>query len=145
MYSSSHQALVLWILRKMISDGFTPSGCDGRVPQGGLWKTLPRPLELAGVRPDAIGIALGTGEYAIGEAKTAMDIDTVHTRKQLNVFGRAQAQGGKSPCRLYIAVPRSSAPTLDRVLAQLGLAAAKHVVRLHIPDCFLMEKRDECA
>lgn len=145
MYSSSHQALVLWILRKMIADGFTPSGCDGSVPQGGLWKTLPRPLELAGVRPDAIGIALGKGEYAIGEAKTPMDIDTAHTRRQLTVFGRIQDESGKPKCRLYIAVPRSSAPTLDRILAEIGLAAAKHVVRLYIPDCILVEKRDECA
>jgi hypothetical protein len=145
MYSSSHQALVLWILRKMVADGFVPSGCDGSVPQGGLWKSLPRPLVFAGVRPDAFGVATSTGEYAIGEAKTAMDIDTLHTRKQLTVFGRIRAEHGKSPCRLYLAVPRSSAPTLDRVLSDVGLATAKHVVRLHIPDCFLTEKRDECA
>lgn len=136
---------MLWILRKMVADGFIPSGCDGHVPQGGLWKSLPRPLEVAGVRPDAFAVAPSTGEYAFGEAKTAMDINTPHTRKQLTIFGRLHADTGKSHCRLYIAVPRSSAPALDRVLAEIGLIGAKHVVRLHIPDCLVAEQGDACA
>ena len=41
----------------MTADGFLVAGCDGSVPQGGLWNFLPRPPELAGVRPDACGIA----------------------------------------------------------------------------------------
>lgn len=142
MASSCHQSLVLWIARKMVADGYILFGCDGAVPQGGMWRDLARPSELAGVRPDACGISPTTGDFAVGEAKSAADIDTVHTRKQLAVFGRLRTEHRKLPSRLYIAVPRSAAPVLDRVLARIGLLGAKHVIRLHIPDCLIAEVRD---
>lgn len=145
MPSSSHQALLLWIIRKMATDGFLLAGCDGFVPQGGLWKSVPRPSDVAGLRPDACGTMPTTGEFAIGEAKTAADLENVHTRKQLYVFGRLRTRPGNMACRLYIAVPRSAAPALDRMLARVGLLGAKHVVRLHIPDCFVAEVRHACT
>lgn len=138
MESNSHKALVLWIVRKMAADGFVLSGCDGSVPQDRLWNCLPRPAEFSGMRPDAWGIMPNTGDIAFGEAKTAADIDTLHTRRQLGIFGRLRSRRRKSPCRLYIAVPRSAAPILDRTLVQVGLLGAKNVVRLHIPDCLVM-------
>ena len=128
----------------MVADGFLLSGCDGIVPQGGCWKFLPRPSEFYGLRPDAFGTMPSTGEFAIGEAKTAADVDNVHTQTQLRVFGRLKSDGNL-PCRLYIAVPRSAAPALDRVLARAGLLSANHVIRLHIPDCFVTEVRNACA
>jgi hypothetical protein len=129
----------------MTADGFVVAGCDGRIPQGGLWNTLPVPPQLVGVRPDAWGVAPGTGDIAFGEAKTWTDIDTVHTRKQLRVLGRLIGRDDRRRCRLYLAIPRSAAGDLDRVLGDVGLLGARHLVRLHIPDCFLMETRDECA
>ena len=77
MRSSSHQALVLWIARKMAADGFVLSGYDGSVPQGGLWNCLPRPAEFGGVRPDAWGIKPATGELAVGEAKRSSTLAVV--------------------------------------------------------------------
>lgn len=136
MPSNCHQSLLLWIARKMTADGFLVAGCEGSMPQGGQWNGLPPPPKMSGVRPDAYGIAF-TGEFAFGEAKTFQDIDTAHTRKQLSVFGHHLDADGKSVCRLYIAVPRSAAGLLDRVLGQVGLLGARHVVRLHIPDCFV--------
>jgi hypothetical protein len=144
MPSNSHQSLLLWISRKMTADGFLVAACDGSMPQGGLWNALPSPPELDGVRPDACGIAPATGQFAFGEAKTSQDIDTAHTRKQLRVFGRLVSLGGKTACRLYIAVPRSASGVLDRVLGQVGLLGARHLVRLHIPDCFVTDNRNEC-
>ncbi len=129
----------------MTADGFLVAGCDGSMPQGGLWNTLSPPPELGGVRPDAYGIAPATGEFAFGEAKSCQDIGTPHTRKQLRVFGRLMHGEGRTKCRLYIAVPRSAARVLDRVLCQVGLQGARHVVRLHIPDCLIAENLDECA
>lgn len=129
----------------MTADGFLVAGCDGSMPQGGLWNALPPPPAFGGVRPDAYAIVPSTGEVAFGEAKTCLDLDTSHTRKQLRVFGRLSNRDGSSACRLYIAVPRSASGVLDHVLGDVGLLGARHVVRLHIPDCFVTESRDECA
>jgi hypothetical protein len=144
MTSNCHQSLLLWIARKMTADGFLVAGCDGSMPQGGLWDALPPPPELDGVRPDACGVARANGQFAFGEAKTYQDIDTAHTRKQLRVFGSLVDRSGNTACRLYIAVPRSAAGVLDRVLGQVGLLGARHVVRLHIPDCLVTDNRNEC-
>jgi hypothetical protein len=137
MPSNSHQSLLLWIARKMTADGFRLAGCEGSMPQGGVWNALPPPPDMAGVRPDECGVASLTGEFAFGEAKTLQDIDTAHTRKQLRVFGHLMHTDGRTVCRLYVAVPRSAAYLLDRVLGEVGLLGARHVVRLHIPDCFV--------
>lgn len=140
MPSISHQWLLLWIARKMAADGFILTACDGRMPQGGVWNVLPRPPEFAGVRPDICGIDPDSGNFAFGEAKTYQDVDTAHTRKQLLIFGCLKPLEGGNACRLYVAVPRSAAGILERVLGQIGLLGATHVVRLYIPDCFLTEE-----
>jgi hypothetical protein len=44
-----------------------------------------------------------------------------------------------TPCPLYLAVPRSSAYDLDRVLVDTRLIGAKHVIRIHVPDILLLE------
>lgn len=145
MPSDVHQALLLWIARKMQIDGFLLSGCDGSMAQGGHWNTLPPPPEVGGVRADACAVLPTTGEFAFGEAKTDQDIDTPHTRKQLRVFGYLRHRDGRTMCRLYFAVPRSAATALDRVLSEVGLLGARHIVRLHIPDCLVMDGSDERA
>jgi hypothetical protein len=124
----------------MTLDGFVAVACDGSLPQGGDWNLLPSPLELMHVRPDACGIAT-SGRVAFGEAKTWKDIDTGHTRKQLRAFAQLKHRGDRTPCRLYIAIPRSASLVLDRVLAEIGLLHAGAVVRLHIPDCLITENR----
>lgn len=143
--SSAHQELVLWVARKMTADGFLVLGSDGSSPRDALWGSLPWPFEVRNRRPDLCGIAPETGEIAIGEAKTWDDIDTAHTRSQLNVFGRVQNRSKDSPCLLYIAVPRSAGYTLDCVLADVGLLGARHVSRIHIPDCFISAEKHEYA
>lgn len=144
MPSTLHQTLLLWIVRKMTADGFLVTGSDGRIPQDGLYSLLPTPPEIAGVRPDAWGVAR-TGEVAFGEAKTLADITSSHTRRQLRAIGRVLQWDAAKGCRLYLAVPRSAVDVLDRALGEVGLLGARQVVRLHIPDCFLTEIRDECA
>ncbi len=76
---------------------------------------------------------------AFGEAKTFHDIDTAHTRRQLEVLGKTKVSGTDTYCPLYIAVPHSGVYELDRVLIDIGLLPVKHVVRLHVPDVFLKE------
>ena len=121
----------------MTADGFLVAGCDGPLPRGGFWNALPLAPQLEDVRPDAWGVAPTTGEFAVGEAKTCDDIATSHTRHQLSVFGRLVQRDSKKACRLYVAVPRSAAHVLDGALRRAGLLGARHIVRLHIPDCFV--------
>jgi len=139
MTSVAHQWLLLWAARKMTADAYILAGFDGPTPQGGVWNALPRPFELAHVRPDAWGVHVETCCIAAGEAKTAADLRTEHTRRQLCVLGRLRRRIGGDACRLYIAVPRSAATALDCALKAVGLLGARHVVRLHIPDCLVKE------
>ena len=145
MPSNTHQWLLLWVARKMTVDGFQLGGYEGPTPQGGVWNTLPIPFEIAGVRPDAWGVVPATGELAVGEAKTATDLASEHTQKQLRVLGNLLQRRQKTFCRLYLAVPRSAAMALDRALTRAALIGDNRVVRLHIPDCMVTEKVNECA
>ena len=141
MVSDIHQSLLQWAIRKMTFDGFLMIGCDGSVPQGGDWNRLPAPPEIARLRPDACGVDPDTGHFAFGEAKTFSDIDTEHTRRQLRTFARLVHRADGATCRLYVAIPRSAARILDRVLVGTGLFGARNVVRLHIPDCLVGETK----
>lgn len=137
MPSAVHQTLLIWAGRKMACDGFDIAAYEGTSRQAGCWNALGAPPTLAGVRPDAWGY--DGVRVALAEAKTAADIDTAHTRVQLCAFTRLRARAGGATCRLYLAIPRSAAPALDRVLAELGLVGAPEIVRLHIPDILLEE------
>lgn len=123
----------------MSSDGFEPCGFEASAPQAGIWNSLPIPFSLKGVRPDAWGLRPRDALLAFAEAKTADDIDTKHTREQLRVFGFTRLLNDPRLCPLYVAVPRSCTRLLDRVLVDIGLLSARHIVRLHIPDVLLSE------
>jgi hypothetical protein len=133
--SPAHQALLLWAARKMARDGFEITAYDGNSMQGGAWNSLSAPPIILGVRPDGVGVHGAC--YAFAEAKTAGDINTPHTRAQLRVLAGVVGDPPSMACRLYLAVPRSAAAALDRVLIGSGLAAARRVVRVHVPDILL--------
>jgi hypothetical protein len=137
MPSLAHQSLLLWGARRMIADGFVLTGLDGRVEQAGVWGPVPVPFQIHGVRPDACGVRGPGGLIAFTEAKTHDDVDNAHTRAQLRVLGHARMRDGKTRCPLYIAVPRSAAYALDRVLVDVGLIGSSHVRRLHVPSVLL--------
>lgn len=119
----------------MAADGFFIAGFDGRAERGGGLNDLPAPFSFRGVRADACGVHRSDGMIAFAEAKTEGDIDNSHTRKQLRILGHTRMHA--IPCPLYIAVPRSCAYALDRVLIDTGLVGLNHVRRLHIPDILL--------
>lgn len=137
MPSPAHQALLLWAARKMACDGFAVAGFEGRADRGGVFNVLAPPPLVSGLRPDAWGYDRVGSRVALAEAKTVDDIDTVHTRAQLRAFRSLCSREDGTPARLYVAVPRSAARSLDRVLADVGLAGAPDLVRLHIPDVLL--------
>jgi hypothetical protein len=138
MPSAAHQTLLLWAVRKMTHDGFLITGYEGRSEQGGIWNELAAPPAFCGVRPDACGYD-SAERFAVAEAKTSADIDTEHTRAQLRAFVRLRSTSPPAACRLYFATPRSAAPAVDRVLADVGLVGTQDVVRLHVPDVLLAE------
>jgi hypothetical protein len=144
MASQAHQVLLLWVVRKMAADGFVVGGCEGPLRESALWDKLQGTPTIGSVRPDAWGVTPTADRFAFGEAKTTDDIVNAHTRKQLVVFGRLVHRETRALCHLYVAVCRSDAPALDRVLAQAGLLGLPHVIRLHIPDCLIAEYRHDC-
>ncbi len=137
MSSEAHQALMLWIARKMTFDGLHVIGYDGCTKQGGRWNSLPPPPVIEGIRPDIVGLTSDGELVAFGEAKTWGDLDTAHTRLQLRILSGGRMTSRGTLCRLYLAVPRSAVRSLDRVLADVGLLGASRVTRLHVPDILL--------
>jgi hypothetical protein len=123
----------------MVKDGFVISGFDGRAPRGQEWSALPMPFTIRSIRPDAWGQREHDQLIAFAEAKTFHDVDTAHTRQQLETLGNLRIKGTSAACPIYVAVPRSAVYELDRVLIDIGLLRAKHLVRLHIPDVFVEE------
>ena len=136
MPSPQHQALVLWGVRRMLCDGFLMTGVDGWVDRLGTPTGLPRPPVIRGVRPDASGWHATDDVEAFVEAKSERDIDNAHTRKQLRELATRRSASGKQ-CTLYLAIPRSAAYALDRVLIDLCLLRAAHIRRVHVPTVLL--------
>ena len=142
MPSSTHQWLLVWAARRMVKDGFVVCGFDG-IARGEEWSSLPTPFTFKGVRADAWGMRDSDQMIAFGEAKTFNDIDTSHTRRQLKLLGKTRMRYSKNFCPLYVAVPRSAAYELDRVLIDIGLLRARNLVRLHVPEIFVEEALDD--
>jgi hypothetical protein len=116
----------------MLCDGFLMTGVDGWVDRLGIPPSFPRPPVIRGVRPDAIGWHSTDDVRAFVEAKSENDVDNAHTRKQLRELSKLRSTNGK-PCTLYLAIPRSAAYALDKVLIDLGLIRAANVRRVHVP------------
>lgn len=129
----------------MTSDGYKVRAYDGPTPQGGVWNSLPVPSTIGNIRPDVWGVIPNTHALALGEAKTASDLCSAHTRQQLNVLRNLLEKQQDWTVKVYVAVPRSAVQDLDRALIATGLIANRQVVRLHIPDCLLSEESREFA
>ncbi len=128
----------------MTVDGYSVRAYDGPTPQGGVWNELPCPLLIHNVRPDVLGVA-ADGRIAIGEAKTADDLCSVHTRQQLSILRSVVEYQRQPTIKLYLAIPRSACRALDRALVKVGLIGNRHVVRLHVPDCLVSREHHELA
>jgi hypothetical protein len=138
--STAHQTLVMWAIRKMQADGFIPMAYDGNVPQFDCERRLHYPPNLEGLRPDALAFSPVMGSFAFGEAKIEDDLDSDHTRQQFRRYAAIISDSSLSRSAIYVATPRSAALALDRLLRDVGLISARHVSRLHIPDCLIEER-----
>jgi hypothetical protein len=143
--SATHQALVMWALRKMQADGFVPVAYDGKLSQFDCQRRLQYPPIVSGVRPDVFAFSPSNGVFAFGEAKTVNDIESPHTKQQLLSYARMTGRTCGDQAALYIVVPRSGSRALDRVLEEVGLIAAKQVRRMHVPDCFVEARSNSYA
>jgi hypothetical protein len=138
--STTHQVLVMWAIRKMQADGFVPVAYDGKLPQFDCERRLHHPPTIGGVRPDAFAFSPEEGSFAFAEAKTYDDLNSDHTKRQLRRYARVSLSSSRNPPCIYIATPRSAAMALDRLLFDAGLITARHIRRMHIPDCLLYER-----
>lgn len=77
-----------------------------------------RPPMLEGFRPDVYITDVPTTKILVGEAKTAADLDTEHSRAQITAFLRylAYTSGGL----FILAVPIALKPRAKRLLRELG-------------------------
>ena len=77
--------------------------------------------------PDVI--AVNTGRVIVyGEAKTGDgDIGTQHSREQYHDFSSRVMKGSGAPCPLYLCLPTTHKPELQRVLAEEGLARKSNI------------------
>jgi hypothetical protein len=128
----------------MVRDGFTVLGFDGPSPYGGAWNPLPPPPTIGGFRPDVFAEHLYEPWLALGEAKTAADLANYHTLAQLRAFSLFCNTSSRHSL-LYVGVPRSAAPELDRILRRAGAPGNSIIRRIHIPDCLLEQDVNHVA
>ena len=137
MPSTAHQWLVVWLSRRIARDGYSLVGVDaGRFAQ--LLTPPPPPgISIGPVRPDVVGVHSRERFLALGEAKSAFDLDTSHTRVQLAaMLCMRDIQGRRA--RVYLAFPRAALEAAARTVVSLGLAPAARVILVPIADGALL-------
>lgn len=82
-----------------------------------------KPPRLGGFSPDVYAIDVPVTITIIGEAKTARDLETEHSRRQLTAF--ITHLNSQSNGVLIVAVPWQSIGASQRMLKQLAMKASK--------------------
>lgn len=129
--SNSHLQLVRQLI-DWISDSFL--GQDS----GHIFADLPgstgrnRPPTVNGYVPDVYVSPATSRCLVIGEAKTARDLDRLHTRRQLTAFLCKCAESGSSV--LVLAVPWDMAPSARSLIRGLRAEVRAHEVRVVVLD-----------
>lgn len=96
---------------------------------------------IGGYRPDAYVRVLDDGAVTIGEAKTASDIDNLHTRAQLKEFFEHLATTRLGV--LWMSVPLIRAGEALRVLRSARQTAKAAAVRIVVSGWLLGQQRHE--
>ncbi|MDR3546860.1 MAG: hypothetical protein P4M11_01055 [Candidatus Pacebacteria bacterium] len=109
---NAHQLALLHDLPGMI-------GCD-------------KPPMLGSYRPDLYATDAPTTTVIVGEAKTAHDLETAHSKEQIRSFLRHLAMYPGS--QLILAVPWSSRARAQQLLAVLSKDSGLHNVKLVVID-----------
>ena len=135
MLGEAHKALVVWLCRRMASDGFHLLASDTQSRPCSSRDLRVSPL-IGGIRPDAIAMKGANALLAFGEAKTSGDISNQHTLKQLSRMLAFRDAHGRN-AHVYLAFPRSARPLALRTILKLGLRDAVRVRTIAIPDSLL--------
>jgi hypothetical protein len=93
------------------------------------------PPAVGAYRPDIYAIMRGSGRTVIGEAKTSIDIDTEHTKRQLAAYFRHLGEGAGG--EVWMAVPMMSAGTAHRVCRVVRQGLRLGVIRFVITGWLL--------
>lgn len=76
---------------------------------------------------------------AVCDAKTANDLDNLHTQMQLRAMLQLRDRAGRR-LRIFLAFPRSAIVEASRVILRLGLKDALRVSLVPVPDAMLLER-----
>src|SRR5262245_39472923 len=106
MPSTAHGWLVVWLARRLSRDGFMLVGADAGAAKKFLPDNPSMSPTLRAFRPDLIAIHRRSRVIALGEAKTANDLNKAHTCGQLASMLAARDRRGRM-LRVYLAVPRT--------------------------------------
>jgi hypothetical protein len=91
-----------------------------------------KPPKLGSYRPDLYATDAPTTTVIVGEAKTARDLETTHSKEQIRSFLRHLALYPGS--QLILAVPWSSRARAQQLLAVLSKDSGLHSVKLVVID-----------
>ena len=91
-----------------------------------------KPPKLGSYRPDLYATDAPTTSVIVGEAKTARDLETTHSKEQIRSFLRHLAMYPGS--QLILAVPWSSRVRAQQLLAVLSKESGLHNVKLVVID-----------
>ena len=127
--SELHENLVAIMYRWILREWF--DGASGQVyVDDGDQNTGPRPPTINGHRPDVFGQLRGSTGVIVGEAKTAVDLETQRSQSQLGAYLCYCA--GRPDSRLVVAVPwtheASARALLDAIKRNNGTGHVRTIV-----------------
>jgi hypothetical protein len=124
---NAHKILVQFLVPRLRFLGYEIVASDQQYAiLGG--RRVPVPPVISRHMPDLLGARDDSPIFCIGEAKTAGDLRSRHTREQLIDFSAAP------DCRVIIAVPASGLGTLQKVLGEEGISFNARFECMVVPD-----------
>jgi hypothetical protein len=130
MPSRVHRLLVQLLVPRLHALGYTIVASDQYYHELGPFR-LKVPPVIVEHQPDLVGIRTNSPRLCIGEAKTAPDLRTRHTREQLLDFVN------QDDAMLVVAFPAGAILEFERLLLDLGLTSGERIQGMGVPEALL--------
>lgn len=130
MPSRVHRLLVQMMVPRLHALGYRVIASDQHYHQLGPPR-LGLPPTIVRHQPDLVGVRPNAPRLCIGEAKTAADLRTRHTRDQISDFSH------QSDAMLVVAFPAGASAIFEHVLLELGLMTTDRLEGLPVPEALL--------